>query len=573
MNTIKEKVQAEVLVIGGGQAGILAAIECADAGKKAILVTKGPFGRDGASTWLAGWGNQMALYAPDSPEIHAADTFRAGMFVNDQRLAHNLTKELPYVFENLRKWKIRYKIIKDKVVQVEFPGGETYPRILSLAREGVMGGPEYRRVLPNQVKKRPITIMSDLIVLDLIVNDGQVGGALGLNIRNGNFITIEAKATILATGGFIGLYSYTTGSPGSIGDGIAMAYQVGAKIRDMEFINFHSLIACWPSIIRGETYVISLYYSLKGQILNKMGFDFRKRHPGKGKLSSSVIIQQEIRAKRGSPHGGVYCSFRDLPANLIQDFIDATPQKHLKLILNEAGIDIKKDAIEIAPCPLASNGGCGVDENCFTNIPGLIAAGEVVGGHEGAYTMAGNTVALQFAMGSIAGKSAIKLASETANTPSAKSSAVNAIIDKTRSMIAGGTSSGPSPRELRSKIQDFMGTYLHLLDRNNENLTRGVDEILSLKKDCDCMQLTHRGEHFNVELIDGLECRKAIIVAELAARAALTRKESRGFHYREDFPDSDNANWLKTVYLQKKGEDMAVWAEDIDMPFIEPCGR
>ncbi len=573
MNKTNDKIQTEVLVIGGGQAGILAAVEGADAGKKVILVTKGPFGRDGAATWLAGWGNQMALYAPDSPEIHAADTFRSGMFVNDQRLVQSLTRELPSVFENLRKWKIRYKIIKDKVVQVEFPGGETYPRILLLARDGVMGGPEYRRVLPNQVRKRPITIMDDLIVLDLIINDGQVIGAVGLNIRNGNFVTIEAKATILATGGFIGLYNYSTGSPGSIGDGLAMAYQVGAKIRDMEFINFHSLIACWPPIIRGEANVITLFYSLKGQILNKMGFDFRKRHPGKGKLSSSVIIQQEIRAKRGSPHGGVYCSFRDLPANLIQDFIDFTPQKHLKLILNEAGIDIKKDAIEIAPCPLASNGGCEVDENCFTNIPGLIAAGEVVGGHEGAYTMAGNTIALQFAMGSIAGKSAIKLASKTANIPSAKPSVVNEIIDKTRSMIQGGSSSGPSPREMRTKIQDFMGKYLHLLDKNNENLVRGIDEILRLEKDCDFMQLTHRGSNFNVELVDGIECRKAIIVAELAARAALAREESRGFHYREDFPDSDDDEWLKTVCLQKKGEDMDVWAEDIEMPFLEPAGR
>lgn len=573
MNQLNDKIQTEVLVIGGGQAGILAAVECSDAGKKVILVTKGPFGRDGAATWLAGWGNQMALYAPDSPEIHAADTFRAGMFVNDQRLVQNLTRELPYVFEKLRKWKIRYKIINDKVVQVEFPGGQTYPRILSLARDGLMGGPEYRRVLPNQVRKRPITIMDDLIILDLIVNDGQVGGAVGLNIRNGNFVTIEAKATILATGGFIGLYGYSTGSPGSIGDGLAMAYQVGAKIRDMEFINFHSLIACWPPIIKGEAFVITLFYSLKGKILNKMGFDFRKRHPGKGKLSSSVIIQQEIRAKRGSPHGGVYCSFRDLPANLIQDFIDATPQKHLKLILEDAGIDIKRDAIEIAPCPLASNGGCDVDENCFTNIPGLIAAGEVVGGHEGAYTMAGNTIALQFAMGSLAGKSAIKLASETVNVPAAKPAITKEIIDKTKSIIEGGSSSGPSPREMRRKIQDFMGTYLHLLDRSDENLTRGIDEILSLKKDCDFLQLTHRGANFNVELVDGIECRKAVIVAELAVRGALAREESRGFHYREDFPDSDNDKWLKTVYLQKRGEDMEVWAEDVDMPFLEPAGR
>lgn len=572
MNIANDIIQTEVLIIGAGQAGILAAVECADSGKDVIIVTKGPFGRDGAATWMAGWGNQMALYAPDSPEIHAADTIRAGLHINDQRLVMSLTEELPYVFEKLREWKIRYQIINDKVVQVEFPGGQSHPRILALARAGEMGGPEYRRVLPAQVRKRPIQIIGDLIVFDLLVKDGQVVGAVALNIQKGSFVTIEAKITVLATGGFVGLYEYSTGSPSAIGDGLAMAYEAGAKLRDLEFINFHSLIACWPPIIRGEAYVISLFYSLRGKILNKMGHDFRRHHPGKGKLSTSVMIQQEIKKRLGSPHGGVYCSFKDLPDNLIQDYIDSNPQKHLELLIDEAGVDIKRDAVEISPCPLASNGGCEIDEKCLTNVPGLLAIGEVVGGHEGAYTMAGNTIALQFAMGSIAGKTATKMASETRHIPSSNSSAINEVIDGARSMLEDGSRSGPSPIEMRNEIQRIMYTYLNLLGRDKESLTKCIGEINGLKEDSNFLQLKHRGRCFNMEWVDGIEFKKSLVVAELAARAALAREESRGFHYREDFPESDD-KWIKTVCLQKEGEDMNISIEDIEAPFMDIRGR
>lgn len=569
MHKINDRILTEVLVIGGGQAGIVASIECSDSGKEVVIVTKGPFGKDGASTWMAGWGNQMALYAPDSPEIHAADTIRAGMYINNQQLVLNLTKELPDLFNKLKKWKIRYHIINNKVVQFKIPGGQTYPRILELERKGELGGLEYRRVLPHQVRKRPIKIISDIIIFDLLMNNHQVVGAVGLNIQKGTFVVIEAKVTILATGGFIGLYDYSTGSPSITGDGLAMAYKAGAKFRDMEFINFHSLIACWPPIIRGQGYTVSVFYGLGGKILNNKGLDFRKKHPDKGKLSTSVIIQQEIMSPRASLHGGVYCSFRHVSQEQIQNFIDTNnPQKHLDTILNVARIDLKKDGMEIAPCPLASNGGCDIDENCFTKVPGLIAAGEVVGGHEGASTMAGNTIALQFAMGFIAGKSAVKITSETAHIPSAQPAEVNNIVDGAMSILESADKYGPSPIEIKMKIQNILADYLHLAGRNRENLTKAIDEIQSLKADCDNMQLKCKEPDFNVEWVEGLECKNAITVLEMAVRAALTRTESRGFHYREDFPDRDNERWIKTVFLQKKGPDMKVWTEDVDMPFM-----
>ena len=123
------------------------------------------------------------------------------------------------------------------------------------------------------------------------------------------------------------------------------------------------------------------------------------------------------------------------------------------------------------------------------------------------------------------------------------------------------------------KIKNTMDTYLHLLGRNKENLTRGIDEVEALKKDCEFLRLEHRETAFNVEWVDGVECRKALIVLELAIRAALAREESRGFHYREDFPDSNNSEWMRTVFLKKKGQQMNVWTENVDMPFMSPKDR
>ena len=272
------KLTTDVLIIGAGLAGIMAAIEACDSGKNVALVSKGPFGRDGATSWMAGWGFQAALYRPDNPEIHAADMIRVGQYLNNQKLVLNLTHEIINTFDKLVKWNVRYKKVKGKYAQIRLPG-ETYGRVPELIRPGYAAGFEYRRVLPYQVRKRPIEIVEEVIILDILTKDGQAVGAVGLNIRSGEFLVIEAKATVIATGGFMGLYKFSTNGPGTSGDGLAMALRAGAILRDIEFADFYSSTPIWPPIISGEVDWATMFrYDLGGRIYNKRGVEFLKYH-------------------------------------------------------------------------------------------------------------------------------------------------------------------------------------------------------------------------------------------------------------------------------------------------------
>jgi succinate dehydrogenase/fumarate reductase flavoprotein subunit len=565
-----QQIKSDVLVIGAGLAGIPAAIEASDAGQQVTIISKGSFGRDNAASWLAGWGFQAALYAPDSPEVHARDTIRVGQYLNNQQLVYALTSELPNVVKHLSKWLLRYKKVGGRIVQVRLPG-ETYGRVPQLARPGVAAGYEYRRVLPNQVKKRPIQILSDFMVVDLLVSAGQVVGAVGLNIRTGEFLVLEAKAVVLATGGFMGLYKFTTTSPGLTGDGVAMAYRAGVKLRDIEFADFYTTALVWPPILAGECDdVVMLRYDLGGRMLNARGVEFWEYARKTKKIAQAVITQQEIRAGRHSSHGGVYLSFRHLPENLIDDYLAGLV--NLKWLENfqELGLDIRRHAFEVAPAPLSSIGGCAIDEHCATNLPGLFVAGETSGGAEGAYTLAGNPVCLYFASGFIAGRSAARWAQAQGALPPSAPAQVDEIIE-TCSLPAKGAGSGPTVLEIRRKIQQLLDAYLSLLGRTKENLHLALEEINSLQKMWTEQQLRHLGRIYNLEWVQGLENRNALLVLEMLARSALMREESRGLHFREDFPEVDNVNWLKVITVQQKGEAMELAKEEVAMPYVQPA--
>jgi succinate dehydrogenase/fumarate reductase flavoprotein subunit len=307
-------------------------------------------------------------------------------------------------------------------------------------------------------------------------------------------------------------------------------------------------------------------------MLNNRGVDFLKYNKDRKRLAQPILVQQEISAGRCSPHKGVYLSFRHLPENLIQDYYDSVgSQKWLDIIL-EAGVDIKKDGFEVAPAPLLSIGGVAIDENCVTNIPGLFVAGEASGGAEGAYTLAGNPVSIYLAMGTLAGNAAARYASKTSAIPSELTSEVKEVICRAASMREREAGSGPNPVEIKTKVQEILDTYLHLLGRNEDNLNRAIGKIKGLRKDAESLRLKHRSLVMNKEWLEGIECLNAIDVLDMLANTALMRKESRGLHYREDFPDLDNENWLKIIKLQRKGDDISLWLEDIDFTFMKPDG-
>ena len=568
MGTIqKDHLSVDVLVIGAGVAGITAAIEAQEQGAEPLLVTKGAFGRDGAATWTSGYGFQVAANPPDSPEIHFADTIRVGRFMNNQRLVHRLIPEIIRQHRRLDEWGVRYLKKNGNYVMMRLPG-ESHPRVPRLSIPGEWAGQEYRRSLTRQVKKRNIRVLEDLFVFDLIVTSDGIGGAVALDLGKGNLFVIEAKATILATGGHMGSYRTTT-IPQASGDGAAAAFRAGVSLTDMEFADFYAYTAIWPPVTVGEIWPSVFRYELNAKLFNGLGEDLREKYRGPERVPP-LAIEREVKAGRGSPHGGAYLSIRHNPPEEIERiFARMGHPKWLKR-LNAMGFDVTKQDIEVAPAGIVSFGGCKVDENCAADKPGLYAAGEVGAGREGAYTNAGNSLPLCMAMGAVAGREAgAKVKQEKHFRPNG----VEAEELCARAQEPMLREKGIRPIQVRRRLQEILASSASLIGRTEEHLTEAIEKIRIIKKsDLEEMCVTVKDKRFNLEWRDALEVRNIAAVTELILLAARERKESRGLHYREDYPGEDE-NWLKHVVLKKNGEAITIITEPVTFPYLSPPGK
>ncbi len=565
MNVIeKQHLAVDVLVVGAGAAGIIAAIEAQEQGVDVLLVTKGVFGRDGAATWTAGYGFQVAAKPPDSPEIHFADTIRVGRFMNDQKLVHRLISEIIPQHKNLDQWGVRYLKENGDYVMLRLPG-ESQPRVPSLRIPGEWAGQEYRRSLTRQVKKRGIRVVEDLFVFDLIATRDGIAGAVALDLRKGSFLVIQAKETILATGGHMGAYRMTT-IPQASGDGTAAAFRAGITLTDLEFADFYAYTAIWPPVTVGEIWPSIFRYELSAKLLNGLGEDLREKYRGPERVPP-LAIEREIKAGRGSPHGGAYLSIRHNPPEAIEKLL--TRMGHPKWLkrLRAIGFDVTKQDIEVAPAGIVSFGGCKVDENCATATPGLFAAGEAGASREGAYTNAGNTLPLCMAMGAISGREAASRA-KMQNHPISADGQVEELCRQAMEPML--RKKGIRPIQVRRKIQEVLAGYGSLIGRTEERLTEGLQKIRDIKKsELGEMCATVKDRTFNREWSEALEVRNIADVTELILTAARERKESRGLHYREDFPKEDKS-WLKHIILKKDGEEIRITTEPVTFPYLSP---
>src|SRR3972149_3584640 len=244
--------KTDVLILGAGIAGIRAAIEAAEQKVDLILINKGAFCKDGAAAWMAGNGFQAALYPPDSIASHIADTIKGGWYLNNQNLVKTFLSLGPRVVREMEKWGVRLTKQESKFYQLPFPG-HSFPRSVC-GKPGLFLGPEYRKALYRQIKKRKINVREDFFVTDLLPGPAGIGGAIGLDLRTGAVEVHRAKSTILATGGFMGCYNFTTANPTATGDGHGMAYRAGIKMMDMEFVQFIPAAHLWPPNARGDIY-------------------------------------------------------------------------------------------------------------------------------------------------------------------------------------------------------------------------------------------------------------------------------------------------------------------------------
>jgi succinate dehydrogenase/fumarate reductase flavoprotein subunit len=571
---IKETFETDVLVIGAGAAGLKAAIEAENEGVNVIIANKGVMGRDGAAVWMAGWGFQAALYPPDSVELHIKDTIVGGKYLNDQELVNAFLRLGPKQVEDFVKWGLPVVKKEGKILQARLPG-HTYPRTLRPPKTTSLYGHAYRWILPHQVSLRPrIKVLEDFFALDLLKADNAVVGVVGWDMREGGFKLIKAKSTILATGGPMGCYKFTSANLNLTGDGHAMAYRAGAKMGNTEFLQFVPYVCIWPPVTYRDISPFALLATLPGgHFYNRLGERFMERYsPVEKEFSTRETVARailaEVRAGRGSPAGGAYFTFRHLPKNVVERFLEDNKGDLFLVKLKEFGIDMTEDAIEIAPGAHYSQGGCEINTKCETSLPGLYAIGEVGGGEkDGADRLAGNAITFCFAMGEVSGKEAASRA-KGMEMPKIDEAQVKEICAEAAAPVE--RKSGVAPKEVKAKIRELMSAHM-IFARKEDEMEFTLKEFDKIKEEM-LPQLYTRAKikRFNKEIVEALEAKNMLIASEMMTRAALMRKETRGLHEREDYPNED-PEWLKHIIVENVKGQMTLSTKPVTFPYVKPA--
>jgi fumarate reductase (CoM/CoB) subunit A len=564
MDSHKE-MQTDVLIIGSEAAGARAAIELADRKLKVLMVTKSIMAKS-AVTIKAVFSVSGAFgFADprDNPEEHMKDTVVAGRYLNNQKLVEIVTAEGPERLDELGNWGVKWDKAPDgRYLQVKMYG-HSYPRSLAV---GFGVGVEWMRVLKKEVARRPlITLKNDLFVTNYFKSDhGAVNGALAIDIRSGDLVVIKAKAILDATGGGMYLYRTNSATPESTGDGYAMGYRTGAELMDMEFVQFYPIQMYYPPTLREDQGTPAFVRTfLRGKLYNLYGERFMRRYdPEHMELADRDVLARaifmEIKQGRGTPHGGVWLDASYLPAKIIETVIDKmAPNWTLRGInLLKYGIDLRKDPLEVGPVAHFFCGGFRVNKRWETNIPGFFAAGEVVGGANGANRLPGNALEETQVSAVIAGKSAaeyvqrISLAEIDGGQIEAEKRRVSKVFENPSDV-------GVRPIKLIRELQNLMWDNVGVL-RNGKELEKAVEEIERIRKEeLPRISIPLKSRIYNRDWIESLELANMLDVGEMIARSALFRTESRGCHYRDDFP-KPSRDWLKNIILKKEDSRMAL---------------
>jgi len=574
----------DVLVIGAGGAGLRASIEASAAGIKVGLVCKSLLGK--AHTVMAEGGIAAALSNVDDRDdwkTHFADTMRGGQYVNNYRMAELHAQEAPTRVHELESWGAVFDRTDDqKILQRNF-GGHKYPR---LAHVGDRTGLEMIRTLQDHGIHQGIDVHMECTIIRLIKDgDGRVAAAFGYDRERGKFRLFKARAIVLATGGYGRAYKITSNSWEYTGDGHSLAYDAGADLVDMEYLQFHPTGMVWPPSVRGilvtegvrgEGGVLRnsegnrfMFDDIPGPYKNQTADnpeegwiytqgDKEARRPPELLTRDHVArcIVREIKEGRGSPHGGVF-----LDIAWIKEKLSNAPE-HIKRKLPSmyhqfkelANLDITKEAMEVGPTTHYAMGGIRVDgDTQMSTVPGLFAAGECAGGMHGANRLGGNSLSDLLVFGKRAGQYAAEYAkdnSAAAVEDSAVADAIKwALAPIERQEAEGATE---SPYQIQYDLQDTMQELVGIV-RTQQEMDQAVDKIAALKQRADQAAAPGNRE-YNPGWHTALDLHNLLTVSEAVARAAAQRQESRGAHFREDYPEKDE-EWGKTSLVVKKGSD------------------
>ena len=531
--------QADVLVIGSGAAGMYAAIAAARAGARVLLVDRSLIGRGGA-TVMAQMTVAVAVgeEEPDHWEHHLSDTLKAGRGLCDPALSQLLCEDGPACIREMDEWGIGWARRDGHLAQVHAPG---HDRKRCVYVDFLNTGPAVSKTLRARVQRiAEIQRVGDLVVTDLAMRDGACVGAHAVHVSSGNAVPIGAKATIVATGGLTRLYARNSASINMGGDGYALALRAGAELIDMEFVQFFPIGHLAPRLVGMDPIMWDPFrYKLGGRLLNA---DMKEFLPEEGRYVSArdlatYAILKEVAAARGSPHGGAWLSFQHCSETALREAFGPVIDR-----LAANGIDLTRQPIEVAPIAHYHMGGIRVDTDMGTSVPHLFAAGEAVGGANGANRLSGNAITEAVSFGRRAGIRAAALAARTP-TPSC------------------GASARPSSHrpQLNAaaeivRLQALMNEHVGPL-RTRSGLEHALAAIRELAPACGELSAARAG--LDPEWTDLNDLRNMRLVAECVARAAWQRTESRGAHQREDFAQTEDA-WQRHQTLRLKGDRLEI---------------
>ena len=540
----------DVLVIGAGGAGLRAAIAALAQGARVGVVCKSLLGK--AHTVMAEGGIAAALANVDTKDdwrTHFRDTMRGGKLLNNWRMAQIHAQEAGEGVKELEQWGALFDRTADgRILQRAF-GGHTFKR---LCHVGDRTGLEMIRTLQDRGVAMGFDVYMECAVTRLLKDGDRVSGAFGYWRENGRFVVLKAKAVVIATGGIGKAWRITSNSWEYTGDGMALAYDAGAELMDMEFVQFHPTGMVWPPGVQG----ILVTEAVRGEggiLTNKLGERFMQRYdPAKMDLSTRDVVARaiytEVREGRGTEHGGAYLDISGKPAEYVKRKLPSMYHQFLEL----ADVDITKGPMEVGPTCHYMMGGVRVNaETAQSTVPGLFAAGEAAAGLHGANRLGGNSLSDLLVFGRRAGDAAARHAADT--SPGAIDP--RDVASAERELLAPfERPEGQSPyglhHDLQETMQDLVGIF-----RTEEDLTRALEKIGELKQlaaniRVEGSRLFNPGWHLARDM-DSM-----LTVAEAVTRSALARRESRGAHSRIDYPDLDPKWGKRNNVVVRDGDAM-----------------
>ncbi|QWC19054.1 FAD-dependent oxidoreductase [Halorubrum sp. 2020YC2] len=555
-----------VLVVGAGAAGARTAIELAERGVDDVLVLGKRGHGDAHTTWARGGINgALGTHDPaDSPAIHAADTLNEGHLINDPAKVETVTEQMPERLRELDEWGMEYSRTDDGEIDQRFFGAQSFRRT---AFAGDHTGESLLNALVDRAQELSVPYRENVMITKLVSDGDATYGAVGFDMDDGEFVLFNAGTVVLAAGGHAAIYNrHTSRDDENNGDGAALAYDAGASLMDMEFMQFHPTgmavdesdpeWAPWSGrlvteAVRGEG----------GRLFNSEGERFMERYsPDQMELDARDVvaraIAQEVAEGRGTENGGVYLDISHRDADFIEERLPRMYER-----FDDLGVDMAEEPVEVAPTSHYGMGGVAVDDGGETDVDGLFAIGETMAGVHGANRLGGNSLAETVAYGVVAGERIADRVDGPGEVPdSLREDLVEPHLDDLRAMA--DNDGAHDVDHVLADLRELMWDHAGIL-RDESSLREGLDRLAAVRDRAADMRVGPvTSESFELAVDVGF----TLVAAEAVLRGALEREESRGAHYRTDHPDTD-PDWRRNVYFDAADVGgMTLRTEPVDDP-------